>query len=60
MNILCVGKKFAVHVEDPERPMKPLCGKVIDPHFISRVINMEDNFRVHCSACRKLWKKVNQ
>jgi len=58
MNILCVGKKFGVHIEDPARERKPLCGKVIDPFFISQVKNLEDNFCVRCPACRKMWKGI--
>lgn len=58
MNVLSVGTRFAVHIEDQSIEKRPLCGKVIDTYFITRVLNVTD-VRVRCSKCRKIWKEMN-
>ena len=59
MNVLSIGTRFAVHIEDEEVQKRPLCGKVIDPYFITRVLNVT-NVRVRCPKCRKIWKEMNE
>ena len=58
MNVLSVGTRFAVHIEDEFIKKRPLCGKEIDPYFITRVLNPAD-VRVRCPKCRKMWKEMN-
>lgn len=58
MNVLSVGTRFAAHIEDDKVKKHPLCGKKIDPYFVTRVLNVTD-VRVRCPKCRKIWKEIN-
>lgn len=59
MNVLSVGTRFAVHIEDITVKKRPLCGKVIDEYFVTRVLNVT-NVNVRCPKCKKIWSEMNK